>query len=68
MGGSVLESAEANFVVRVVVLEQNGTVVLLNQMIQRSSNGGDALASFLVPLKSTVVYASVKGVDLDTQF
>jgi hypothetical protein len=55
----------SNFVARVVVLKADGNVIVLSQMVKRAPVG-EALAQFLVPLNSTVVYVSAKGID--TQF
>jgi hypothetical protein len=48
-----------------VVLKADGNVIVLSQLV-KPAPVGEALAQFLVPLKSTVGYVSVKG--SDTQF
>jgi hypothetical protein len=51
-----------NFLARVVVLSEAGNVSVLSQLVKRAP-AGDTLASFLVPLNSTVLYVSAEGIN-----
>jgi hypothetical protein len=56
------DPSATNFLARVVVLSEAGNVSVLSQLVKRAP-AGDTLASFLVPLNSTVLYVSAEGIN-----